>query len=208
MPQPLQRVERPSHAHCKRDAEFLGVPGKPELLLRRPHRDEEQIGLRLADGDAHARRIVVAEVARVRAGDDESRIPHFETLDRLTQRLGRGPEEKDSVPAHRGLREKSFHEVDPGHTLPHRIAEQSRPPDDRLAVGGDQVGASYGLAKLRVRLHGHGLRRIECCVSSPATHLDRLETPRDRLLHVDAVERAAKEGRPAAHRAPPSSRAA
>ena len=86
----------------------------------------------------------------------------------LLEHLGLGAEDEHAKAATLGEREQLLHEVDAGHALGQRVAQQARSPHHRLTVGGDQLARLDDAAQLGIALHrdelggvdGHVLREL------------------------------------------------
>jgi hypothetical protein len=88
------------------------------------------------------------------------------------------------------------HQVDAGHTLGQRLAKHPARPDDRLAVGGDELAAVDDSPQLLVVLEAHQLRRVDSDVLALPPRRDRLLDDLDGLVKRDGVDPATENVRP------------
>lgn len=108
--------------------------------------------------------------------------------------LGRA-EQVDAVAPVPGESEELLHEVDPGHALGHRIAQETGGPDDGLAVRRHQLGARDDRPEARIGPEGDELRSVERHVLQEAALLDRPTAEIDRLAHAHAIDLAPEDDR-------------
>src|SRR5207253_73810 len=73
-------------------------------------------------------------------------------------------EDEDAVPTNRRALEQRLEEVDPGDALRDGLAEESRRPDDGLAVGRDELRPDDGRTEHLVLLDPDQLGRIQRAV--------------------------------------------
>ena len=113
-------------------------------------------------------------------------------------RLGLRAQEIDAPPAGARRVEQTLHQVDAGHALRDIDAELARPPDDRLPVGGDDVGGLEVGPVGGVVVGGDEVRGVDPDVHARRAALDTCRDGPDRVVHVEQVERQAQEADAAA----------
>src|SRR5690242_13483158 len=111
---------------------------EPVLLPRRGHGDEQDVRFGAGDGVDELVLLGLAEISVMPPAQDEPRIPAAELADRALQDIAPGAEDVDAISAGLRKRQELEHEIDAGHSLGQRSTEESRCPDDRLAVRRDE----------------------------------------------------------------------
>ena len=142
--------------------------------------------------------LLVLEVAVVVAGDDEARVALAEAADRGLQHLLLRAQDVDAVATLLRQPEQPEHEVDAGHALGERVAEEARGPDDRLSVDADELAALDDVAQPRVVLERDDLGDVDRDVLRRLAGVDDLRAALDGRLHVETVDLAAEDPRPVA----------
>ena len=120
-----------------------------------------------------------------------------EQAGRLGQHLGQHlrarTEEVDAIAALLGGGQQLHEQVDPGHPLRQRGAQDPARPHHGLAVGQHHVALGHRLPELRVPLHGYDLGRVDHPDGELLAMIDRSGAPRDGLVHGERVDRQAEQ---------------
>ena len=141
------------------------------------------------------------------ARDPDRRMPALDLGPRAGENAGLAAEEVDGVAALGGVREEHLHQVGPVHAPWDRVAQRARGPDDRHAVGRDDVAELDRLAQLAVGLHAHELGRVQGGVEGRASRRDGFVHQLDRIVQGDRVERGSEQMDALRHSPSPSLRA-
>ena len=133
--------------------------GEPVLLAGRAHGHEQDVRPGGADDRADLRALLVGEVAVVEARKRQPRVALGQARDGRLQHVLARAEDEDAIAAPLGQLEQPEHQVDAGHALGQRVAEEPRGPHDRLAVDAHEVAALDDRAQARIVAQGDDLGR-------------------------------------------------
>ena len=137
--------------------------------------------------------VLVGEVAVARPGDDERGVALVQPDQGAREHVVPRAEDEHAVAAALGEREQLEHEVDARDARRQRVTQDARRPDDRLAVGGDELGRADDALELAVPAHRDELRRVDGRVLGEVARRDHAVDPVDHLAHVEPVDRAPED---------------
>ncbi|OMP13325.1 hypothetical protein COLO4_01884, partial [Corchorus olitorius] len=179
-----RHVERAAHAHRERDLHFGLVAAEELFLLWRADRHEQQVGPRVADLRHHLRFFVLAlPVAVAVAGQYQVRVLALVGAGDLADDLFLRAEQEHAPALLAGAAHQRLEQVDAGHALLERLAQQARGPHDRHAVDVDERAVVDNLAQFGIAAGLDQLVDVDDDVLVRAAALDEALDGLQRLFH-------------------------